>query len=426
MATGMLRIQPPRQCTIFIVLVPWWWVCCYCCFLLVVNNRVDGFRSVHVGVPKKTALLLASGHYSAKRSADDSTDCGPSLLNTSSLSSPTNVNVATAAATVTGISTWECDPRSETTRAICCETLCLTNVQYEQLLQLTTLVCDWNERLNLVSRKDCNEVTVFTRHVLPCLAMYQMRSTTVKDEGESATNTLQQSALELFQKPHTRVLDVGTGGGFPGLPLAIQYPHAQFVLADSVGKKVAAVADMAACLSLTNVQTYHGRVEDYFTSTSTTAQFHVVTGRSVTALPQFCYWIQDLLHPETGHLVYWIGGDIESDILQHALASMSIVDLIPGWRDDGADKKVLIFTATAVRAVAALYSGAKTPVVATKTRTRKNSQDPAHGDSASRKKLAKGSWQKKDGPRQRGYENFQRYSSKGDQKDDSNANPAVD
>jgi 16S rRNA (guanine527-N7)-methyltransferase len=423
--------------------MPWWWVCCCCCYLLVgSNNSVDGFRSIHVGIPKAT--LLATGRYSTRRSDDESKAGDPSRLDASSLSSPTNVIGATLTATAidaaTGIQVraWECDsdhPRSDAIRALCCETLRLTNVQYEQLLHLTTLVCGWNERLNLVSRKDCNEVTVFTRHVLPCLAMHMYEielpsasATAVKRDGETANNALQQPPLDLFQKPLTRVLDVGTGGGFPGLPLAIQYPNAQFVLADSVGKKVAAVADMAACLSLTNVQTYHGRVEDYFASTSTTTKFHVVTGRSVTALPQFCYWIQDLLHPETGHLVYWIGGDIESAILQHALTSVSIADLIPGWHDDGADKKVLVFTAAAVRAVAALRSGAKTSVltVATKTRTSKNNRDPAHGGSASRKKLAKGAWQKKDGPRQRGYENFQRYTSKVDKKNDSNANASVD
>jgi 16S rRNA (guanine527-N7)-methyltransferase len=422
-------------------MVPWWWVCCCCCFLLVGNNHVDGFpmihlpqwtRPVHVGTTKTS--LLATGHYSARRNDGDSNDCDtdPSLMNASSLSSPSNVKGATtnAAAAATGvrIRTWECDPRSDTTRALCCDTLRLANVQYEQLLRLTTLVCSWNEKLNLVSRLDCNEKTVFARHVLPCLAMSQIEmpgasATTVKDKGETATNALQQSSSDLFRKPHTRVLDAGTGGGFPGLPLAIQYPHTQFVLADSVGKKVAAVADMATSLSLTNVQTYHGRIEDCFTSNSTTAEFHVVTGRSVTALPQFCYWIQDLLHPETGHLVYWIGGEIESGILQHALTSMSIADLIPGWRDGGADKKVLIFTAAAVRAVAALHSSAK--IVATKTRKIKNSQDPAHGGSASRKKVPKGAWQTKDGPRQRGYENFQRYTSKDYKEDDSNANASV-
>jgi hypothetical protein len=90
------------------------------------------------------------------------------------------------------------------------------------------------------------------------------------------------------------------------------------------------------------------------------------------------------------HFVYWIGGEIESGILKHALTSVCIADLIPGWRDDGADKKVLVFTAAALRALAALYSGTKTLVVATKICTSKNDRDPAHGGSASRKKLAKG------------------------------------
>lgn len=287
------------------------------------------------------------------------------------------------------------DPATEAAKTICLDALKLTGEQYEQVLQLTTAVCGWNEKLNLVSRKDCSEATVFARHVLPSLAY--------------CNNTAAGNHLLCFT-PNARVMDVGTGGGFPGLPLAIQYPDCHFVLADSVGKKVAAVAEMAATLQLTNVETYHGRVENYFDDDQTgvvvavAEKFDVVTGRSVTALPQFCAWVQHLLKPESGHLIYWIGGEVDPAILQLAVDKTAIRERIPTWKDDF-DKQMLVFTAAAVKQIAASSGVVVTP-------TKRSNAFVTRRREAKDGKRPKGAWQKKnDGPRQRGYENFQRYSS---------------
>lgn len=330
------------------------------------------------------------------------------------------------------------DPSTEQAHALCRDLLYLTESQYTQIRQLTTLVCEWNTKLNLVSRKDCNESTVFARHVLPSLATYTPQSSTSAFDGEvnpttSGTKrkdhenvTADKIAVDamrrsrrlgsFFSSPGTRVMDVGTGGGFPGLPCAIQYPATQFVLADSVGKKVASVADMARSLRLDNVETFHGRVEEYFSATTVAARpsitgekskmekFDVVTGRSVTALPQFCAWIQHLLKPDTGHLIYWIGGEIEPAILQLSLDQIAVQERIPLWRDEF-DKKIVVFTAAAVRKIAS-----KSGVKVEPTKQQKNMT----GESTTRAilKRPKGAWQKKnDGQKQRGYENFQRYSS---------------
>lgn len=351
------------------------------------------------------------------------------------------------------LSSLSLDPTSAMAAKICLETLQLTVEQYDQLQKLTEAVCGWNEKLNLVSRKDCQPSTVFARHVLPSLAYschHHGQSTTslfdsddANDDDTSHSNlnrNLFATAPDDATTP-TRVMDVGTGGGFPGLPLAIQYPTTTFVLADSVGKKVTAVADMAARLKLSNVQTYHGRVEHYradctdtpaaaaaetATTTTTTATadpkkewFDVVTGRSVTSLPQFCAWVVPLLRPDTGHLVYWIGGEIDSDILQHAMQTTAVQDVMPDWHDHW-DKKVLVFPVSAVRKIAAMCSSSnnsrsgrggqgKVSTAATRNKSSTNQQRRREHD----RPPPKGEWRKRDvdEPRQRGHENFQRYSS---------------
>jgi 16S rRNA (guanine527-N7)-methyltransferase len=331
--------------------------------------------------PGSSRITYPTNH--AWRVADVMTSSSPSL----SLAAADDDNVESGSTMALAL-----DPSSETAERICLDTLQLTGEQYAQIQQLTTAVCGWNEKINLVSRKDCSLATVFTRHVLPSLAFSGSRTMT-----------------NPFAAENTRVMDVGTGGGFPGLPLAIQYPATTFVLADSVGKKVAAVADMAVHLNLPNVETYHGRVEDYFTTETGrgTEKFDIVTGRSVTSIPQFCAWVQHLLKPDTGHLVYWIGGDVDSDILQHAIQNTAIQERIPAWSDDF-DKKMLVFPASAVNAIAASSGVVVVPSKNTKSRSFTTKRSEIKDG-----KRPKGEWRKKDpnGPRQRGYENFQRYSS---------------
>lgn len=136
-----------------------------------------------------------------------------------------------------------------------------------QLGRLGGLVRTWNERLNLISRKDAENLE--ERHLLHSLTM-----TKVLRPADGAT-----------------LADIGTGGGFPGLVLAIVYPRCEFALIDSVVKKVTAVEAMAGELGLTNVRGLPVRVE------TVRAKFDYVTGRAVTALPVFLDWARPLLKP---------------------------------------------------------------------------------------------------------------------------------
>jgi 16S rRNA (guanine527-N7)-methyltransferase len=334
------------------------------------------------------------------------------------------------------------EPTSDIAKELCTNTLQMTHAQYQQILHFVTLIMEWNERINLISRKDCTPSTIFTRHILPSLVGGRIMLQTQE--------ILQQSS---DTNPTIQMIDVGTGGGFPGIPLAIQYPQVKFVLADSITKKIAAVQDMIDQLQLSNVQTYNGRVEEYFTTVDATtsittsrstgdaiSKFDIVTGRSVTALPQFCSWIKDLVKPD-GHLVYWIGGHIDEMIQEHMIYNISIQEYLSQsvniWNDNF-DKRVVIVPASGVRIIAASIPESQfqqqlSKSVATTRRSRTassssssylssslRSQKSRRDDAASattgtnNNKLAKGAWRKRNDPdqtKQRGYENFQRYTS---------------
>ena len=354
-------------------------------------------------VPSTTSLLLSRTpppHPARRRTNENAAPPPPRLAGEEEDPGGSNNNNIAASL----------DPASRRAEAVLCRELGLTARQTESARRLVGLVCDWNDKINLVSRKDCRPDTVMARHVLPSLAYEEAGS----DEGGRRSlfaaggggGEEEGSTGDATTTP--RVLDAGTGGGFPGLPLAIRYPDASFVLADSVGKKIAAVSDMAQRLGLTNVKTYHGRVEDYFALTTKGGEpklFDVVTGRSVTALPRFCAWIQHLLK-EDGHLVYWTGGDIEETLLSKTIQNTAIQERLPAWQDDH-DKRILVFPAAAVREIAAASGVAVKPPTASGKPSSKRQQEKK------KTRRARGAWRKKspDEPRQRGYENFQRYSS---------------
>lgn len=159
----------------------------------------------------------------------------------------------------------------------------------ERLEALGGLYEEWNAQINVISRKDMENF--FTNHVLHSLAIARLIS---------------------FQ-PNTRILDVGTGGGFPGIPLAIFFPQCQFTLVDSIGKKIKVVNEVASSLQLTNVTGIHERAE------KVKGQFDFVVSRAVTALPAFVPWVKGKIAQQQRHsipngILYLKGGDFEQEL----------------------------------------------------------------------------------------------------------------
>lgn len=179
---------------------------------------------------------------------------------------------------------------------------------WPQLQAWAAYLREWNEKINLVSRKDIDRLE--SKHLAHCLVITHV--------------------LKLMNG--ARVVDVGTGGGFPGLPMAICYPQAQFLLVDSVGKKLKAVEDIAQRLGLKNVEVRHARAE------TLKREFDFITGRAVSNLPQFVSWVRQLGRKgaknslENG-LLYWKGGEYEEEIRQLRLTPRHvwpISDFLPG------------------------------------------------------------------------------------------------
>ncbi|MCB0401041.1 MAG: 16S rRNA (guanine(527)-N(7))-methyltransferase RsmG [Flavobacteriales bacterium] len=165
----------------------------------------------------------------------------------------------------------------------------LTETQLEQITQLEALYQQWNAQINVVSRKDIDEL--YLRHVLHSLGI----------------------AKVISFKPKTRILDVGTGGGFPGIPLAILFPESEFVLVDSIGKKIKVVNEVAQGLGLTNVKAYHQRAEE------AEGQFDFVVTRAVARIAKVLPWLKGKLSPESFNtmkngVLFLKGGDLEEEI----------------------------------------------------------------------------------------------------------------
>ncbi|WP_298418288.1 16S rRNA (guanine(527)-N(7))-methyltransferase RsmG [uncultured Kordia sp.] len=173
----------------------------------------------------------------------------------------------------------------------------LTEEQIEQFGQLEVLYKEWNAQINVISRKDIDEL--YIRHVLHALAI-------AKVQPFSAG---------------TRILDVGTGGGFPGIPLAILFPEVQFVLVDAIGKKIKVVQAVAESIGLTNVSAHHMRAE------KVKGEFDFIVSRAVTNMPDFVKWVRKKVAKKQRHelkngILYLKGGDLTEELKDFVRAQL--------------------------------------------------------------------------------------------------------
>lgn len=165
----------------------------------------------------------------------------------------------------------------------------LTSLQQERLARLGGLYREWNEKINVISRKDID--ALYVHHVLHSLAI----------------------AKVISFRSGTRVMDVGTGGGFPGIPLSILFPETEFYLIDSIAKKIKVVNEVVAALGLENVTAEQKRVE------TVPEKFDFIVSRAVTAFPDFLKLIKNKIRPGQENtlpngVLYLKGGDFEDEI----------------------------------------------------------------------------------------------------------------
>jgi 16S rRNA (guanine527-N7)-methyltransferase len=170
----------------------------------------------------------------------------------------------------------------------------ITPQQKQQFERLPELYDHWNSQINVISRKDIDQL--FERHVLHSLGI----------------------AKVMQFLPGEKVLDVGTGGGFPGIPLAILFPETQFFLVDSIGKKIKVVQEVANAIGLKNLRAAHTRAEDV------NEKFDFVVSRAVTRLKEFYPWVKGKFSKESKNtlangILYLKGGDLAEEIYESNL-----------------------------------------------------------------------------------------------------------
>lgn len=191
----------------------------------------------------------------------------------------------------------------------------LTDVQKEQFQQLDSLYHDWNEKINVISRKDID--ALYTKHVLHSLGIAKIQS---------------------FE-PGTYVLDVGTGGGFPGIPLAILFPETRFYLIDVIAKKIKVVQAVADALGLKNVKAEQIRAENV------KGDFDFIVSRAVTNMPDFVSWVKTKIKKQHKHelkngILYLKGGDLTEELKD--FPKVTLYDLADFFEDEFFETKKVV------------------------------------------------------------------------------------
>ncbi|MBT0607274.1 16S rRNA (guanine(527)-N(7))-methyltransferase RsmG [Aequorivita echinoideorum] len=192
----------------------------------------------------------------------------------------------------------------------------ITETQKKQFALLQSLYEDWNLKINVVSRKDIDEL--YLRHVLHSLGIAKV-----------------QSFL-----PDANILDVGTGGGFPGIPLAILFPETNFHLVDSIGKKIKVVNEVVEGLKLDNVKTTNDRVE------TLNGKYDFIVSRAVAQMETFVHWVQGKIAKHSQHerkngILYLKGGDLSEELQLYRNAS--IFPLIDFFEEDFFETKSVVY-----------------------------------------------------------------------------------
>jgi len=191
----------------------------------------------------------------------------------------------------------------------------LTDLQIEQFQKLDFLYHDWNEKINVISRKDID--SLYTKHILHSLGIAKI----------------------MKFEPGATVLDVGTGGGFPGIPLAILFPETRFYLIDVIAKKIKVVQGVVDALELKNVKAEQKRAE------LVKGDFDFIVSRAVTNMPDFVSWIHDKIKKQHKHtlkngILYLKGGDLADELKDFPKATL--YDLAAIFEDEFFETKKVV------------------------------------------------------------------------------------
>ena len=173
----------------------------------------------------------------------------------------------------------------------------LTKSQIQQFRRLEGLYNEWNAQINVISRKDIDEL--YLRHVLHSLGI---------------------AKVQVF-KPRSKILDIGTGGGFPGIPLAVMFPETNFYLVDSIGKKIKVVQEVVDALGLKNVKAEPIRAE------KVKGEFDFIVSRAVTNMDDFVKWTRNKVAKKQNHelkngILYLKGGDLTQELINFPNANI--------------------------------------------------------------------------------------------------------